>query len=147
MLVAKLVVVGGDVEFDEIRLQLPAIIGRGRDAQITLAHPLVSRQHCELYELGDTLHVRDMGSMNGTFVGKEQVTERVLSPGELLTVGTVTFRAVYGNWSPDSANVLEDTTEISAAATKVDPSNEVDPDEPTEPVGQPAVADTLSQSD
>ena len=79
MFKAKLVVVGGDVEFDEVDLQLPATIGRGREAHITLAHPLVSRQHCELYGHQDILHVRDLGSMNGTFVGKEQITDRVLS--------------------------------------------------------------------
>ena len=41
--------------------------------------------------------VRDLGSTNGTFVGSEKVVESVLGPGELLTIGTVTFRALYGD--------------------------------------------------
>ena len=92
---AKLVVVGGEVKTAEIKLRLPSTIGRGRGATIMLPHPLVSRQHCELYEDGGHLMVRDLGSLNGTFVNNERITESALPPGELLTVGAVTFRAVY----------------------------------------------------
>src|SRR5437764_8795624 len=92
---AKLVVVGGDVKTPEIKLKLPSTIGRGRGLSIVLQHPLISRQHCELYEAGGRLMVRDLGSLNGTFVNNQRVTDSPLEPGELLTVGTVTFRAVY----------------------------------------------------
>lgn len=92
---AKLVVVGGDAKAAEVSLRLPTVIGRGRDVSLTLPHPLVSRRHCEIFESGGQLFVRDLGSLNGTFVGNDRVTESPLPPGELLTVGTVTFRAVY----------------------------------------------------
>jgi hypothetical protein len=39
--------------------------------------------------------VRDLGSLNGTFVNNQRITEAPLPAGELLTVGTVTFRAMY----------------------------------------------------
>jgi predicted component of type VI protein secretion system len=92
---AKLVVVGGEVKTAEIKLRLPSTIGRGRGATIMLPHPLVSRTHCELYEADGRLMVRDLGSLNGTFINNQRVTEAALPAGELLTVGTVTFRAVY----------------------------------------------------
>ncbi len=92
---AKLVVVGGDVKTTEIKLKLPSTIGRGRGTSIVLPHPLISRQHCEIYEASGRLMVRDLGSLNGTFVNNQRVTESAIEPGELLTVGTVTFRAVY----------------------------------------------------
>ncbi len=92
---AKLVVVGGDVKATEIKLKLPVIIGRGREAALTLPHPLVSRKHCELFEVDGTLMVRDLGSLNGTYVGTQRVAEAPLPSGELLTVATVNFRAVY----------------------------------------------------
>ncbi|MCA9163841.1 MAG: FHA domain-containing protein [Planctomycetales bacterium] len=92
---AQLVVVGGDAKAAEVSLRLPTVIGRGRDVSLTLPHPLVSRRHCEIFESGGQLFVRDLGSLNGTFVGNDRVTEAPLPPGELLTVGTVTFRAVY----------------------------------------------------
>jgi hypothetical protein len=92
----KLIVVGGDAKTTEIDLKLPTVIGRGRGATLTLPHPLVSRQHCEIYETEGQLYVRDLGSLNGTFIGNEPISEAVLPPGELLTVGAVTFRAIYG---------------------------------------------------
>ena len=91
----KLVVVGGDAKATEVKLKLPAIIGRGRDATLTLPHPLVSRKHCEIFESDGYLVVRDMGSLNGTFINDERITEAVLPPGDLLRLGTVTFRAAY----------------------------------------------------
>lgn len=92
---AKLVVVGGDTKTTEVDLRLPAILGRGREATLTLPHPLVSRQHCEITEVEGRLIVRDLGSLNGTFVANDRIDEAVLENGQLLTVGTVTFRAVY----------------------------------------------------
>lgn len=100
MINAKLVVVGGTAESELIELQhLPTVFGRGRDATISLPHPLVSRQHCEIFEANGRLMVRDLGSTNGTFVGSERIVESVLAPGDLLTIGTVTFRAMYGGIS------------------------------------------------
>jgi len=92
----KLIVVGGDVRPSEIDLELPAVLGRGRDARISLPQGLVSRRHCELFESEGMLRVRDLGSLNGTFVGSQRIEDAELPAGDLLTVGTVTFRAVYG---------------------------------------------------
>jgi len=92
---AKLIVVGGTTGTAEVNLRLPTIIGRGRSVQVTIPHSLVSRQHCEISEAHGRLVVRDLDSLNGTYVGDERITEAVLEPGALLTVGTVTFRAMY----------------------------------------------------
>jgi predicted component of type VI protein secretion system len=96
MLQAKLVVVGGDAKAAEISLALPTIIGRGRDVTLTLPHPLVSRLHCELFEKNGTLHVRDLESLNGTYVDNRRIEgTSELRPDQLLTIGNVTFRAIY----------------------------------------------------
>jgi pSer/pThr/pTyr-binding forkhead associated (FHA) protein len=116
MINAKLVVVGGTTT-KEIRLELPATFGRGRETTVTLPHPLVSRRHCEVYESDGRLMVRDLGSTNGTFVGSERITESVLAPGELLTIGTVTFRAVYGEFELMSGPpVVSEVADREAAA-------------------------------
>lgn len=92
----KLVVVGGEVKTTEIKLKLPTIVGRGKGAGVVLQHPLVSRQHCEIYEHEGQLAVRDLGSLNGTYINNTRLTEPTTLPsGELLTIGTVTFRAEY----------------------------------------------------
>jgi len=95
---AKLVVVGGKANKAEVQLKLPTVIGRGRDADLTVAHPTVSRHHCVLFEQDGVLFVRDNGSLNGTLVEGNKVEEAQLKPGETLTVGPLTFRAEY-QWS------------------------------------------------
>ncbi|MCA9176497.1 MAG: FHA domain-containing protein [Planctomycetales bacterium] len=109
---AKLVVIGGDTKTPEVELRLPAILGRGREATLTLPHPLVSRQHCEIYEQSGQLMVRDLGSLNGTFIANERINEAPLANGQLLTVGTVTFRAVYlsGDGQSESVEPARETT-------------------------------------
>lgn len=102
MLNAKLTVVGGAAKATEINLKLPTTIGRGRDATLTLPHPLVSRKHCEIFERDGKLYVRDLKSLNGTFIDSERIEGIAeLSPEQLLTIGTVTFRAQY---QPCTAN-------------------------------------------
>jgi len=97
-----LVVVGGDVKTPEVKLRLPSTVGRGRDCSIMLRHPLVSRQHCEIFEASGSLMVRDLGSLNGTFVNNLRIEgDAPLAPGQLLTIGTVTFRAMYEEASSD----------------------------------------------
>ena len=96
MLQAKLIVVGGEVKTKEVNLRLPAVIGRGREATLTLPHALVSRAHCEVFERDGRLFVRDLDSLNGTYVNSYKIVgDQPLMPGELLTIGTVTFRADY----------------------------------------------------
>jgi FHA domain len=145
---AKLVVVGGDVKTTEIKLKLPSTIGRGRGTSIVLPHPLISRQHCELYEAGGQLMVRDLGSLNGTFVNNQRITESAIAPGELLTVGTVTFRAVYEAAEPAAAGprskagksdktVREEKTVQAKATTRAAKSKEGGPKAP-----EPAKSDS-----
>lgn len=132
---AKLVVVGGDVKTPEINLRLPSTIGRGKGTNIILQHPLVSRQHCELFESSGQLMVRDLGSLNGTFVNNQRVTESPLPAGELLTVGTVTFRAVYEAAAGEAAGPAKpklDATTVDAKQRAKKPAPPPDDDEPLE---------------
>ena len=96
MLKVKLVVVGGDAQSKEVQLRLPTVIGRGRDVNLTLPHALVSRRHAELFDKDGMLYVRDLGSLNGTYVNNRKISsDQRLAPNELLTLGNVTFRAMY----------------------------------------------------
>ena len=68
-------------------------LGRHDDCVIRIKSAQVSRRHCELYEVGGQLMIRDLGSSNGTFVNGKQVTgEQSLKHGDEFTVGAVTLR-------------------------------------------------------
>jgi pSer/pThr/pTyr-binding forkhead associated (FHA) protein len=135
----KLVVVSGEVKTKELSVKLPSTIGRGRDLAVVLPHPLVSRNHCELYEADGKLMVRDLGSLNGTFVNNERITESPLAPGELLTVGTVTFRAVYhADGKPGDDSKTMSLPKASDKTVKVNKSGTV----PAKPKQQPIIEES-----
>jgi len=64
-------------------------IGKAPDNDLVLADDTVSRHHCELYRASDGIHVRDLGSTNGTKVQGARVSEAVVGPGTVLKVGEV----------------------------------------------------------
>jgi pSer/pThr/pTyr-binding forkhead associated (FHA) protein len=97
----KLVVVEGAASRGEVQLRLPAVIGRSKDANLTIGHPKVSRRHCELYEVGGRVMVRDHGSLNGTLLDGNRITQATVPPGGKLTIGPLTFIALFE--SPSAA--------------------------------------------
>jgi hypothetical protein len=97
-------------------LPLPIVLGRSRHSGLIVSQPLVSRQHCELYESGGKLMVRDLGSMNGTRVNQVRIDDAAeLISGDLLSVGPVTFRIDCGD-SPATLTDNRDDTEVVARA-------------------------------
>jgi len=93
---ATLIIVKGQTSKDEVKVKLPTVIGRSREASLTIAHPLISRKHCELFEAeGGLLMVRDLGSLNGTYIGDDRIAEAPLPPKSRFTVGPLTFRVEY----------------------------------------------------
>lgn len=110
----KLVVVDGDVKTSEVRLKIPAIIGRGRGASLQIPQALVSRQHCELSFADGKLRVRDLGSLNGTVVEGKKITDVEIASGQTLSIGSVTFRVEYG----DAAGSSGDWKAVAKAAVQ-----------------------------
>ena len=100
----KLVVVGGRANQREIALKLPAVIGRSREANLTIGHSLVSRRHCLLHAVDGLVFVRDLNSTNGTFFEKRRIIEAPLLPDQHFSVGPLTFRLVY-EFSGDASAV------------------------------------------
>lgn len=92
---AKLTVVGGKASKRTVALRLPTTIGRSRDADLTVAHPQISRKHCELVEAGGLILIRDVGSLNGTYVNSHRVKEAPLPPDATFSIGPLTFRVRY----------------------------------------------------
>ncbi len=78
------------------QLQLPATIGRSSDHEVSINHDSISRTHCRLSLNGEgALVIRDLNSMNGTYVHDERVTQSILMPGETFQLGAITLRIEY----------------------------------------------------
>ncbi len=93
---AKLVILGGKTNKQHVKLKLPTVIGRSRQADLTVAHPMISRRHCELFEADGLVKIKDLGSLNGTYVhGKRIDQEVILRPNDEFTIGPLTFRIEY----------------------------------------------------
>ena len=71
---------------------LPFRVGRLPHLALTLASESVSKEHAELFLRGGSLHVRDLGSKNGTFVNSERIGEAALREGDILHFAQVEFR-------------------------------------------------------
>lgn len=77
------------------RLELPATLGRGKDASVRIeGNPYIGRLHAHLFLLDDELTVEDNGSANGTFVNGKRVevgTPVQIEEGDVLTLAKEEF--------------------------------------------------------
>jgi pSer/pThr/pTyr-binding forkhead associated (FHA) protein len=67
------------------------VIGRREDCDLRIPLGEVSRKHCRLVRDGDSLHVEDLGSSNGTYHNGQRVQESILGAGDSIQVGPVVF--------------------------------------------------------
>ena len=69
------------------------IAGRHPKSEIFLDDVTVSRKHAAFVRDGDGFLVRDLGSLNGTYVGKDRVDEARLHAGQDVQIGK--YRLTY----------------------------------------------------
>ena len=110
-----------------------AIVGRSQNCDIVLAGTHVSRQHAELYFQSGKLHVKDLGSSNGTFLNRKRVEDAVVSPGDELRFDTLVFQveAPAEKKPEEPAQQPGDSTMFRAQAVQV-------PDAGGKPAAKPA---------
>jgi pSer/pThr/pTyr-binding forkhead associated (FHA) protein len=77
----------------EIEVRLPrtvaaVVVGRGSDCDVVVGEETVSRHHAELrHDDGDTWTVRDLDSLNGTWLNGARVREARIGRGDVLCLG------------------------------------------------------------
>lgn len=67
--------------------------GRHPHSDIFLDDVTVSRRHAVFAREGDGYRVRDVGSLNGTYVNRQRIDDAVLQAGDEVQIGK--FRLVY----------------------------------------------------
>ena len=88
-----LTVFSDEKEYFSREVSLPCVIGRGKQCDVTIVHPLVSRRHCEIYEEDGVVMARDLGSLNGTFFHGARIGRGVAIPGgSCISIGRLVLR-------------------------------------------------------
>ena len=87
-------------------------VGRVSDNAFEIPEASVSSHHAEIIQRGGGIHIKDLGSTNGTFISGEKISEGVLKPGQILRLGTVEMRLESGESPAASAKRALDQTRI-----------------------------------
>ncbi len=64
-------------------------IGRDESATICIANSSTSRNHAEVFIIGNMCFIKDLDSRNGTFVNNEKINEELLQEGDCITIGGI----------------------------------------------------------
>jgi predicted component of type VI protein secretion system len=88
---------------------------------ISILDASVSRSHARIARTQGTWRVHDVGSLNGTLVNLDPVTERVLMYGDQIGIGVVTFFVVFdiGRLMRFPAPIVK--TAVAASRTRATP--------------------------
>lgn len=89
----KLVFNQGDANVQEFIIDKPMIsIGKGTDCDVELNDKSVSRKHAVIKNVGARYYLVDQGSINGTFVNGEKISEHELSSDDVIQIGSIEFQ-------------------------------------------------------
>ena len=91
-------------------------MGRATECDVLLATPEVSRRHAMLVREGERFEVRDLESINGTFVNGVKVARRTLQVGDVIRIEDFEITFVLDRSPVDEALKSEPRAAASAAA-------------------------------
>ena len=77
-------------------------VGRRPDSDIFLDDVTVSRRHAEFIRSGARFEVRDVGSLNGTYVNRRRIEEAALAGGDEVQIGKFRLVFLQGSAHPGS---------------------------------------------
>ncbi|MBP6215775.1 MAG: diguanylate cyclase [Luteimonas sp.] len=75
----------------------PVLVGRSQEADLSIAHRSVSRQHCRIWRDGDDYRIRDLGATNRTRLNDAAIDEAVLSDGDHVVIGESILKFISRN--------------------------------------------------
>jgi adenylate cyclase len=84
-----------------VELRAHNTLGRHPSNTIQLLDKIVSKEHCVIEKRGETFVLRDLGSLNGTYINGERVIgEQALKHGDDIALGTTRARFDDGSGLP-----------------------------------------------
>src|SRR3954469_5249721 len=84
----KLILTSGDNR-QEYELGAFNTVGRHPDNTVQILDRIVSKEHCQIIRTeGGRFLLRDLGSLNGTYVSGQRVKEQVLADGDEIVLGS-----------------------------------------------------------
>jgi adenylate cyclase len=122
---ARLILVSGDGA-KEHELSAFNTLGRHPDNTVQLLDRIVSKEHCRITRGPQGKYVlRDIGSLNGTFVNGERVSERTLENGDEISLGNTVLRfEAEGSSQPAVRNLTMFSDQVqSQVRSRVDASS------------------------
>ncbi len=72
-------------------------LGKSQDCELSLTDPLVCRHHARIDWRGSGYCIRDLGSLNGTYVNGTQVIEALLTENDRIRLGNTEFLFLQKN--------------------------------------------------
>jgi adenylate cyclase len=104
---ARLILVTAEGGQQAIDLRAVNSLGRHPNNSIQLLDKIVSKEHCVIEQRGQEFVLRDLGSLNGTYINGERVRgEGALKHGDEIALGATRARFDDGSGRPMSAAYL-----------------------------------------
>jgi len=100
------------------------VVGRKEDCDLRLDHKSISKFHCVIVKMENTLILRDLGSTNGTMLNGKKVRRATLKNNDCLNIANLPFRIQISNEAAvEKKPNLEGTIQISNREEAIDEKN------------------------
>lgn len=100
------------------------VVGRKEDCDLRLDHKSISKFHCVIVRLENTLLLRDLGSTNGTMVNGKRIRRASLKNNDCLNIANIPFRIqISSGEAVDKKPQFERTIQISNQEDEPDDKN------------------------
>lgn len=93
---AMLIVRRGPSEGTSFVLKAASVIGRADDCDVVLDDVTVSRRHADVVRDDLGWQLRDLGSLNGTYVNRDRIDSVTLTGGDEVQIGKYRFVFLVG---------------------------------------------------
>ncbi len=124
-MVGRITVIGPEGQKEWV-LQAHNSVGRHPNNTVQVLDRIVSKEHCHIDLVNGRYLLRDLGSLNGTYVNGERVHERPLFTGDEITMGStrIVVNVDYGREEPPTPGRIAVSVPVPLPVQAVAPEAE-----------------------